>query len=107
MLRGARIVPFPLIYEELQVCTRGFEKWQQPVRIADRCRFQAPIYQADAGFAGLIPGKVSENGTLRGTDAAWTALTRKAMPRFEPKTGREQRRAIMGKLIQQTRGLAG
>ncbi len=38
--------------------------------------------QSDAGFAGLIPGEVFENGILRGSDAAWRTLTGKTMPRY-------------------------
>ncbi len=70
MFRGDEIAAFLLNYRDLQVGGLRFEKRQQRVRIADRCRFQAPIGQVDAGFAGLIPGKVSENGILRGSDAA-------------------------------------
>jgi hypothetical protein len=51
-------------------------------READRCRMRGLGGKSDAGFAGLIRGKVSENGTLRGSNAAWTALTGKAMPRY-------------------------
>ena len=38
--------------------------------------------RSDAGFAGLIRGKVSENGILRGRDAAWRATTGRVMPPY-------------------------